>query len=46
MSQKLLNKVLFQLKQGLLIMLALKYGEISHMIQGLIYGHLDVFFMK
>ena len=34
------------LKQALLIMLVLRFGEISHMIASATFGLLDVYFMK
>lgn len=46
MFPKLQNKDCFIHKLELLIMQVLKYGKINLMIVNLIFGHLDVYFMK
>lgn len=40
MYQLLFKKILFKLKQALLIMRALRYGAMSHMDSIAIFGHL------
>ena len=46
MFQKWRRKGYYIHKQELLIMHHQKYGKIPHMTVNLIYGHLDVLFMK